>query len=132
MLNINEIEYISSIKIDSLLIFYTLGLTLLIFGSQLKINKTESKLSQQIKIAPIYNFSNFLYNCAFVYLVCGVIILVSSIFPDSSKIVKPLLYNFSFILALTLTMFITLSFIFIILIHLIKKWVISKIYNINL
>ena len=128
-----KLAYISTISIDNLLIFYAIGVALLVFAIQAKISlaSRRDRNSQLLlaRHAGIYRFIKTAFNWGVFYLISALLSLFSSMVPINSNFLRPLLYNISFILSLIVTLYLILSYFILVIIELLSNWMIARRFD---
>lgn len=116
--------YISDIDIGSLLIFYSIGITLVALVIQVKMTiysrPRHISKDKKLRASGMYRFIKMVFNWGTGYFISAVVLLLASVVPKTSLVFRPLLYNISVIIVLVTTILITyyyFSFLIIPLIH---------------
>ena len=126
---------ISNISEGDLLIFYGLGVALLVFSIQIKITSiSEGGKVIDYKIARhagVYRFIKTVFNWGVIYFICGIFALISSVFPKENTMYRPIFYNISFITALVFTIFLTIAYSYLVLWELFLDWRIARKYGLE-
>jgi hypothetical protein len=125
-------SYISTISMGDLLIFYGIGIALLVFSVEAKLNIISEKSRQSdvrlARNAGFYMFIKTIFNWGFIYFLCGILLLISSTIPLSSKF-RPFLFNISFLLSVTFTLYLTLVYLILVIKELVIEWFIARKYE---
>ena len=121
------IEYASTLNEGRLLMFYGFGIAILTLTIQIKlkmpVDENYQPARSSARYASIYHFVKVFFNWGVFYFICSCLLLLSSCYPESNTIEKPLLYNLSFYTCLVITIYFTLCYLRLVIFSLFWTWV---------
>lgn len=130
----DQIPLVTSIAIDTLLIFYGFGIAFLGFAIQIKFtfltNKEHISEDGIGRCSGIYQFVKTICNWAVVYFLSGLLLLIASMMSPNSETLRPLFINMSFFSGMLVTIVLLGAYIFYILVEMIRVRITAAKYGI--